>query len=500
MPKAEQSKGSKQVSTPHQQTPLDRQPHFLASELPQWDGCILHNEVDRVCQQVESERESTRGVSDKHRQEIRLATEWLINCLIQCEEAIPRAWLAIGMSSGYYSPKGPMQGQFGYDNVVGRVIPALEALGWLTIVLGFHDPSGKSSRLTRIRAKGRLRKAIRPVRYCWQAMRPNDNKLILLFEGKGKTKKEIPVPDTPQVDQWRSELLEFNTFLLKHSISLAVPDSELAVLARRLKKPPADRDFDRRKPVINYRRVQLHRIFARGRLDRGGRFYGGWWQLVPAEYRPFIQINFKKTVEIDFSSMILTLLYANDGQSPPQGDLYYVGLGKQGDSNIRRVVKHYILAILNDENSRFRLNETQLKIIGTSQRDLKALVLQKHPIIGQHLRTGIGMYLQYLDSEIAFDVMKEMMLRYKVPVLPIHDSFIVRKSFQKMLTQQMFDSFKSIVGQGSKVKLTKSKTHPEFASPVDSHGFVQVDRSSIEKNVQSLHYRFGATNPEIWLD
>ena len=127
-------------------------------------------------------------------------------------------------------------------------------------------------------------------------------------------------------------------------------------------------------------------------------------------------------------------------------------------------------------------------------------MLQKHPIIGQHLRTGIGMYLQYLDSEIAFAVMKEMMLRYKVPVLPIHDSFIVRKSFQKMLTQQMFDSFKSIVGQGSKVKLTKSKTHPEFASPVDSHGFVQVDRSSIEKNVQSLHYRFGATNPEIWLD
>lgn len=500
MPKAEQSKCGKQVSTPQQQTPLKQRPHFLASELPQWDGCSLHNEVDRVCQQVESERASTRGVSDKHRQEIRRTTEWLINCLIQCEEAIPRAWLAIGMSSGYYAQKGPMQGQFGYKNVVKKVIPALEFLGWLTIRPGFHDPFGKNGRLTRLRAKGRLRRAIRPVRYCWQAMRPNDNKLILLFEGKGKTKKEIAVPDTPQVDQWRSDLFEFNTFLSKYSISLAVPDSELAVLARRLKKPPADRDFDRRKPVINYRRVQLRRIFTRGLLDRGGRFYGGWWQLVPAEYRPFIQINFKQTIEIDFSSIILTILYALNNQSPPKGDLYDVGIGNNGDSNIRRVVKLYILAILNDEHSGFRLNETQLKIIGTSQSDLKALVLQKHPIIGQHLKTGIGQYLQYLDSQIAFDVMKEMMLSHDVPVLPIHDSFIVRKGFQKMLTQQMLDSFHAILGQIPDVKLTKSKTHPEFASPVDSHGFVQVDRSSIEKNVQSLHYRFGATNPEVWLD
>ncbi|MCD8517756.1 MAG: hypothetical protein LRY61_10960 [Burkholderiaceae bacterium] len=299
------------AKTATRKPPLREQAYVCAHELAQWEGCVLPAQIDRICQSVATQRSSTRGVSRVVRLKIQLAAEWIVNCLIQTEEALPRPWLAIGLSGDYYKPSGPINGEFGYDIVVNRVIPALDKLGWITIRRGFNDPDKNKSFVTRLRAKGTLRRAICANLYCWQPLRMRSTGLILLFDGKKKSRHRLPTPNTTTVENWQYWLYEYNQFLSEHAIALAVPDDELKRLAKRMSAKDVEFETgERRKPVINYRAIALKRIFARGRLDRGGRFYGGWWQMVPSEYRPFIRINHKSTIEWDFSSMALRLLYA----------------------------------------------------------------------------------------------------------------------------------------------------------------------------------------------
>ena len=478
--------------------PLRDQPYIFAHEAQQWTGCVLHDEVDKICARVEAQRVSTRGVFDSQRQKVRSITEWFLNCLIQTEETFPRSWLAIGMSSSYFGPAGPLQGKIGYDLFVKRLIPAMESLGWISIRKGFFDKTQQNSRLSRIRAKGKLRYAISQVRYLWQQQSPTDQGLILLFDGKKKDRRLIETPSTKEVDRWRNDLHDFNKFLCGYSICLAIPDYELNVIAKRLNQRMEAR-LDRRKPVLNYRAVTLRRIFARGRLDRGGRFYGGWWQHVPSEYRRHITINGKKTNEWDFSSMALRLLYAHHKADPGVSDLYDVGLGTQ-NRNVRSVIKLYINALLNDESGRFKLAKHEINAVGVSQRELKDLVLKRHPIIRQHLRTGIGLYLQFLESEIAFHVMLEMMRGHNTPVLPIHDSFLVRNGYTNELAKQMQDSFQLIAGQSATLSVDRFQTHPAFVFPTDDSGLMIPDFKTLQSSLSSICSRYNSSNPNAIFD
>lgn len=486
------------AKTTTRKLPLREQAYLFAHELAQWEGCVLPTQIDRICQSVATQRSSTRGVSRVVRLKIQLAAEWIVNCLIQTEEAIPRPWLAIGLSSDYYKPSGPINGEFGYDIVVNRVIPALDKLGWITIRRGFNDPSKNKSFITRLRAKGALRRAICANLYCWQPLRMLSTGLILLFDGKKKSRHLLPTPNTTTVENWQYWLYEYNQFLSEHAIALAVPDDELKRLAKRISTKDVEFETgERRKPVINYRAVALKRIFARGRLDCGGRFYGGWWQTVPSEYRPYIRINHKTTIEWDFSSMALRLLYALAKVDPPTGDLYDLGITNPALS--RPIVKKYIQALLNDENGRFRLTSAQLRSLGVTQSDLHQMVIQRHPIIKSYLKTNIGLQLQFTESEIAFRVMREMMHGHRVPVLPIHDSFLVRTGYGKALEQEMADAFEAVTGQKPEMKRDFPQTHPTFKIPVDTNGMLQVSGNQLDI-VDSAYFRYVSTNPYAILD
>ena len=75
---------------------------------------------------------------------------------------------------------------------------------------------------------------------------------------------------------------------------------------------------------MEFERVRLYRVFNNGSFDEGGRFYGGWWQNLPSEYRQFITINGHTTSEYDYSApSILAMLYAELGQ-PLRDDAYEI--------------------------------------------------------------------------------------------------------------------------------------------------------------------------------
>jgi hypothetical protein len=72
----------------------------------------------------------------------------------------------------------------------------------------------------------------------------------------------------------------------------------------------------------------------------------------------------------------------------------------------------------------------------------------KHPKIAKYFATGIGIELQYRDSQIAEKVMIRL-ARDNIVALPIHDSFIVRMSHINDLIKEMNKAYKEVVKTGT---------------------------------------------------
>jgi len=174
-------------------------------------------------------------------------------------------------------------------------------------------------------------------------------------------------------------------------------------------------------------------------MEKGGRFYGGWWQSLPSLYRPHITIDGYKTCEVDYSAIALRIIYAQAGTPyPTEDDPYDIGLPEwKGSKDSRRpLVKTYVNALINDEGGNYRLPVDEQQAIGITYSELKDLVLNKHKSIAHLFSTGVGLEAQYIDSQIAQKVMLVMMEEGLV-VLPIHDSFIVRLGFQQWVEEVM---------------------------------------------------------------
>jgi hypothetical protein len=120
-------------------------------------------------------------------------------------------------------------------------------------------------------------------------------------------------------------------------LALSIYDDEFQQLQRRLSQ---SRDTSH-KP-IEFSARSLCRIFNNRSFQLGGRFYGGWWQNTPQEYRRHITIDGEPTDEADYSALHPRLLYAKEGLDSAE-DPYDVGL----DPEHRGWVKPAFHALIN---------------------------------------------------------------------------------------------------------------------------------------------------------
>ena len=215
---------------------------------------------------------------------------------------------------------------------------------------------------------------------------------------------------------------------------------------------------------LDVRRLQLRRIFSRGSLEKGGRFYGGFWQTLPSKYRPHLRIDGYQTTEMDYSSVALRIIYAREGMElPDDKDLYDIGLPNwepQTDPR-RRIIKTYINAILNDETGNYRLPNKFQDALGIDHKELHEKVLERHEPISHLFNSGIGLQTQFIDSQIAERVMLSMMYE-EVLVLPIHDSFIVRAGYAEWLREDMKKAFREIVEADVSLTIEGSRGNEHF--------------------------------------
>ena len=414
----------------------------------------------------------TKGMAQRTKEDLKRTTQQILSALYSAYTSLPKdtTSVSISLTSGHYS------GTLYSFRMVQRIYECLSDLKWIKSEKG----SEYKKKITRMWASGELSLAFDELLFTWIPQKPKPkNALVVLrnFEhpesktkkGRGK-KTDLSVPETAEVNQYRSDLYRYNQFLLKHCISLRLDDENLNTLATEMiNKPKEDRETweteEERVNCLDIRRLQLRRIFSRGSLEQGGRFYGGWWQSLPEIHRPHITINGKTTIEIDFSTIALRILYAQQGiQVDLERDLYDIGLEDwSGDSDPRRKpIKTYVNAILNDERGNYRLNDQKQKLIGISHQDLHKKVLTYHEPISHLFNSGIGLHTQFIDSLIAERVMLRMMEEDKL-VLPIHDSFIVNVANAVRLLAAMLSVFEEIMKAEIGLSLSKIKWNHEFS-------------------------------------
>ena len=373
--------------------------------------------------------------------------------------------LAVPLRQASYGNKPHQLNGFSHT-AVERVLDVLQSLGWIELEKGYKKKNGTNIP-TVLKPTDVLLEVFLDSKFVWRQMGPSNQDVIVLKTTDPRTKAKVQCifDDNPEIRMWRKSLKTYNKFIAGHAICLSIDNLHLKKLTDRMANEPYQLDWvfgdNRKKPrIFNYLHTQLRRIFSRGSFKKGGRFYGGWWQFIPSEYRPFITINGLPTVELDYSEIHPRIMYQEANLSPPDGDLYDIGLRFDGISynkdrepykSKRKVIKTYINALINDDRGNYKLNSEQIEVICMNTAQLEALVLKKHPIIKDIKGKGHGLRYQFIDSQIAEKVMMKL-LDKDILCLPVHDSFICQEHHLSELENAMNEAYVEVLGSIPELK------------------------------------------------
>ena len=151
----------------------------------------------------------------------------------------------------------------------------------------------------------------------------------------------------------RKRLVHINKILNSTWYDLELSDDEFRHLEQQMHNRSLERNEGDGRLRLHDR--SLYRVFNSASFDKGGRFYGGWWQIIPSSYRRKILINGKRTVELDFSSLHPSILYAKIGKELPT-DAYDISLkpslakDEHRKLSYRKLVKKAFNAMINAEH------------------------------------------------------------------------------------------------------------------------------------------------------
>jgi len=196
--------------------------------------------------------------------------------------------------------------------------------------------------------------------------------------------------------------------------------------------------------ILKYK--HLHRVFT-DNLKLGGRYYGPIWQMLSEELRKYLLIDRDPVVELDYSGLHLRMLYHLVGMDY-RADPY--GFGSRRE---RPYLKLVSLVMIN-KKTRQGLLRAMKKTFAANQLDIpldeqiERMVVRfdaAHDRINRYFCSDIGLKLQHLDSQITSDIL-DYFLERGIPVLPIHDSYIVAERYGDELYEVMRDKYRDRMG------------------------------------------------------
>jgi len=424
--------------------------------------------------------------------------------LYVCWMTDPNMYLGVHMSNSGWKVNSRYNALHLSERMIG-IIKELVAVD----ILEFQK--GHQGTLTRIRANRQLQLLFRDLKFpisevvfdymkdpiILRGMSEEPDEMEVHTSSKKRKKPTLEYDDTPETIRMRGVLNKYNELL--NETRLDVFSLEEPYFERIEKKAGKEE-----KVVRNYitgRNHFVRRVFNNESWELGGRFYGGWWQHISKELRPDIMINDNPVVEIDFNAMHISLLQAEvaekpeldlvvvKGGEPQQGSDFFQKFSAsrlidtddapnanddpytlngsifphKNDFDQRKAVKGLVLMAINAVSrksafSAFRSDQAKgdplkkMKNIELSQ--LLDAFIKKHPKLEPFLCTGKGLELMYLDSRIAESVI-ERLTNKSIPVLCVHDSFIVADDQKHELLRAMEHACNQVIGRSIASDYTK---------------------------------------------
>jgi hypothetical protein len=266
---------------------------------------------------------------------------------------------------------------------------------------------------------------------------------ILLRDGRKRAKL---IPPGPIVDETMRFLDLFDGAVTGLHLSFSDPT------VRRLSNGLFVGANDGWTFLINTERRYLTRIFT-GSMISGGRFYRGFWQEIPRSLRGALLIDGEPIAEYDYSACHLRLAYFAVGKrlevAGGAGPDHYAldGFGPEW----RPLIKQAVQILLNARTCRGasgaiaslsampeRLWDRRFE----TARNLIDAIKKRHPALSPLWHTGCGLWLQFVDSQLAIVCATELIERGIVS-LPIHDSMLVRAKDRDTLVEVMDRRFET---------------------------------------------------------
>ena len=274
---------------------------------------------------------------------------------------------------------------------------------------------------------------------------------IVLRDNAGVPIKEYE--DTASSIQMRKVVESYNEMMLKHHVDVASLRKPIFMRERTNEKGEVTKEVI----PIGPHHMFTYRVFSRGdtKFRKHGRWYGGFWQRLPKkriDLRRDIYIDGEPTDEIDFSGLHPTLLALEHGKVL-QGDKYDLGrqvLGSVAYARQRNIVKELVLIAINakskaDAYSAYNGQNSDQSLKHAELDQLLAAFIEKYPFLKGELCSDKGITLMYTDSQITEAVIKRFIEADK-PILPIHDSYIVKQSDRNFLKLIMKDACNEVLG------------------------------------------------------
>ena len=336
-------------------------------------------------------------------------------------KTLPASEASINKRSGYYSENKRYRDNLLTFRQVIAAYDGLLAIGFIEVAKeGHYEKETGEGKITRIIAKDELLERLLELEGHPAITVPNDlNKETILLRDKVNGKRVLKdYPDTHITERYRDNLKKINTCFSKHWFDLEVLDSKIPELENRINN-------HKTKEPVDFSKRSLVRIFSKGSFKKGGRFYRGWWQNVPREYRQYITIDEKKTGEGDFSQLNPHMLYFTNYKELGSEDAY----GRVLDGEHRDIVKQAFNAMVQASSMLKNCpSDIDLTEVEMSWGDLRDRIIKAHKPISHEFFKGVGNNLQFEDSCLAESVMLHF-AEMDAPALPVHDSFILHHGY-----------------------------------------------------------------------
>lgn len=364
-----------------------------------------------------------------------------------CED--PQKYIGISSNNNHWS-----KGRYRALHLSATLLKVLDWLvkkGLVDKRKHYHNSINPSlSRTARYRASERLQSMFKTALFGLDDISTHENKeCIVLKRGEVKDEesaenaKSISYEDAPLTVSMRERLNAYNKLLKQSHID--IHHLTMPVIKTEITKGPLKGRF--RSVTVGQHNKHVRRIFSRGSWDMHGRFYGGWWQQINSELRGHIFINGNPTVEVDFKSMHVALLNAQLN-AEVVFDPYKVNddLFPELDRKVvRGWCKSLVLTAINakDRSSAYaafrgdaETGSIEKKLKNAQLEKLLEAFIQRNPHLQNYLCSDQGILLMNKDSLIAAEIIDTLTAK-NIPVLTIHDSFIVQRHHFAQLRMAM---------------------------------------------------------------